>query len=59
MIKKANFLDLNIDYFIINKKNNLVITNPPFGKKANLAIDFLNKSLIFFRYCMYDFTKYF
>lgn len=33
MIKKANFLDLNIDDFIINKKNNLVITNPPFGKK--------------------------
>ncbi|WXA52380.1 DNA methyltransferase [Mycoplasmopsis cynos] len=59
MIKKANFLDLNIDDFIINKKNNLVITNPSFGKKTNLAIDFLNKSLIFFRYCMYDFTKYF
>ncbi|WP_416322347.1 hypothetical protein [Mycoplasmopsis felis] len=47
MIKKANFLDLNIDDFIINKKNNLVIINPPFGKKANLAINFLNKSLIF------------
>ncbi|UWV78165.1 hypothetical protein NWE59_04390 [Mycoplasmopsis felis] len=47
MIKKANFLDLNINDFIINKKNNLVITNPPFGKKTNLAIDFLNKSLIF------------
>ncbi|WP_322912892.1 hypothetical protein [Mycoplasmopsis felis] len=47
MIKKANFLDLNITDFIINKKNNLVITNTPFGKKANLAIDFLNKSLIF------------
>ncbi|VEU64857.1 hypothetical protein RRG53_03395 [Mycoplasmopsis cynos] len=46
-IKKADFLKLKINKYITNKNNNLVITNPPFGKRGNLAIEFINKSLEF------------
>lgn len=46
-IKKQDFLKLDTSSFAKNKKNNLVIGNPPFGKRASLAIDFINKSLDF------------
>lgn len=39
-IKKQDFLELNLDY----NENNITIGNPPFGHKAKLAIDFINKS---------------
>jgi len=39
-IIKSNFLKLKPKY----SKNNVIIGNPPFGKRANLAIDFVNKS---------------
>ena len=39
-IKKQDYLDLNI----AKKSNRIVIGNPPFGKRAKLAIDFVNKS---------------
>lgn len=39
-ITKADFLKLKPKY----SKNNVIIGNPPFGKRANLAIEFVNKS---------------
>lgn len=47
LIQKQDFLTLDISEFIENKKNNIVITNPPFGFKGDLAIQFLNKCLEF------------
>lgn len=41
-IMKADFL--NDDVRIQKDKNNIIVGNPPFGKKASLAIDFINKS---------------
>lgn len=38
---EANYLAENIKF----KKNRITIGNPPFGQKASLAIQFLNKSL--------------
>ncbi|APJ38693.1 hypothetical protein [Mycoplasmopsis pullorum] len=47
LIHKQDFLTLDISEFIKNRKNNIVITNPPFGFKGDLAIKFLNKCLDF------------
>lgn len=47
LIKRQDFLTLDISNFVKNKKHNLVIGNPPFGKRASLAIEFINKSLEF------------
>lgn len=41
LCKKADYLKT----FIKFNKNNLIIGNPPFGKKGLLALEFLNKSL--------------
>lgn len=40
-IIKQNYLDLDITY----KKSRLIITNPPYGAKLNLAIAFYKKSI--------------
>ncbi|WP_051675985.1 hypothetical protein [Ureaplasma canigenitalium] len=44
LIKKADFLSVDLSLF--NKNKNIVITNPPFGKRCHLAVQFLNKSLM-------------
>ena len=47
-IKKRNFLTYKFpsnDLKTSNKKNIIFFGNPPFGKKAALAIDFINKAL--------------
>lgn len=41
-ILKADFL--KDDLRIQKDKNNIIVGNPPFGKKSKLAIDFINKS---------------
>ena len=41
-IKKLDYLKEDLDF--LNKDKNIVIGNPPFGKKAKLAIEFINKS---------------
>ncbi|WP_106078866.1 SAM-dependent methyltransferase [Mesoplasma coleopterae] len=41
-IIKANFLEIKPKY----KPNNVVIGNPPFGKRADLAIKFINQSFL-------------
>ena len=41
-IIKLDYLKENLN--LLNKEKNIVIGNPPFGKKAKLAIDFINKS---------------
>jgi predicted RNA methylase len=40
---QKDFFELNLKY----DNKNIVIGNPPFGYKAKLAIDFINKSLDF------------
>ncbi len=40
LVKEQDFLTTDIKY----SKNNLTIGNPPFGKKAKLAIEFINHS---------------
>lgn len=48
-ILKADFLSLDVSPY--TKQNKIgTIGNPPFGKKGNLAIQFLNKSLLFSEY---------
>lgn len=44
-ITKCDFLKLDLKKMMKNKETNIVITNPPFGKRGDLAIKFLNKSL--------------
>ena len=41
LIEKADYLKTNIEF---NKKR-IILGNPPFGKRAKLALEFLNKSL--------------
>ena len=40
-IKEQDYLELNVEY----KKNRLVIGNPPFGSRMNLAQKFFKKSV--------------
>lgn len=40
-IKKENYLNFYIPF----SESNITIGNPPFGKRGNLAVEFLNKSL--------------
>ncbi len=40
LIKKANYLELDKKH----SSKRIVIGNPPFGKRAKLAVDFINKS---------------
>lgn len=47
IIQKQDFLKLNITKMKKNKSSNIVITNPPFGQRGKLALEFLNKSLEF------------
>ena len=42
-VKKIDFLKVTLKY----SKNNIVIGNPPFGKRSKLAIEFINHSATF------------
>jgi len=44
--KDVLFVDFLSDYnWDINKETDIIIGNPPFGKRSSLAIDFINKGL--------------
>ena len=43
-IQKLDFLQENIQSFLNGKYQYVFLGNPPFGKKAKLAIDFINKA---------------
>ncbi|AAT27581.1 type II DNA methylase [[Mycoplasma] mobile] len=45
IIEKKDFFDVNFNEMNLNKKKTVTIGNPPFGKKGDLALKFLNKSL--------------
>ena len=45
LIKKQDFFKLNFNKMKLDKSKTITIGNPPFGKKGELALKFLNKSL--------------
>ena len=44
-VKKLDFLQDNLSSFLPKRDQIITIGNPPFGHRAKLAIDFINKSL--------------
>jgi hypothetical protein len=42
-IQQGNFLEMDLNSVIHDKRNIIVIGNPPFGKQCSLAIKFFNK----------------
>ena len=51
------------DYLVTDVKADVVLGNPPFGRRSALAIDFVNKSALFAKYIAFilpvQFRKYF